>query len=860
VKILDFGLAKSRRATTETRVGTTVGTIQYESPEQGRGEIVDQRSDLFSVGVLLYEMLAGQLPFKGEFDDAIRYAIANEEPEPLARYKAGVPDELQRIVTKLLEKDPELRYQTASGVLPDLKLLQRSSGPRPSGIRSSVSSVAPAAASSTAQPTTPSSAAPPPALPRKRRLLPIVVPSAVAVLAVVAALVFKPWKVEISPTQEASAGVHRIAVMYFENLGDREDARRLGEIVANLLISDLSGSKYVQVVSSQRLYDLLKQAGREGQRTIAPDMATQIAQKAGAKWMITGSIMQSEPNFVLSAQLVEVVGGNVLASPTIEGQAGESVYRVVDRLTAGLRGSLSLPAEAQAGRGTSPQEPAGGSTDAYRLYLEGRELGNSYRWIEAESKFAEALKHDSTFAMAYLGVAQARATWWGDVTGERKAIELAKKYADRADERDRFMILAMDARLNQRPAEAVGQLGALLARYPDDKEAYHLLGNLYYNSNVLRDYPRAIEMFRRVVEIDPQYKDAYNTMAYAYDAMGDLEKSLWAINKYIELAPDEPNPYDSRGDLYARNGQPDLALASFQKAIEVSPEFSFSRYKVVGLLNLRGEYDAATKALEYALKGQNPETRSQARGVQIEAALRRGRFREAISQLNLAMQLHEKEVGVDQRLSNLEIWKAYVLGQLQRDYDGAMRSIRKASTLREQLDTSAQSRLSTWGDQAWIEAYFGHAQRADSLLRQLKAQIGTPAMPDSNSYYWIAAEVSLNLGRYDSVATWFERALGSDLPGFYVRVMIGRGHMGARRLRDAVATFESARDVYDGSRWGNGHLDVLLHYWLAQAYEKSGRPADAVKQYQEFLRIWRDADSGIPEVDDAKARLAALGA
>ena len=126
VKILDFGLAKLKAAATKlTKTDATLGTLHYMSPEQARGEVVDQRSDLFSVGVILYELLARQFPFKGEYEMAILYSLMNEEPEPLARYKAGVPEGLQRIVDKTLKKDRTLRYQSAAEILADLKGLQK---------------------------------------------------------------------------------------------------------------------------------------------------------------------------------------------------------------------------------------------------------------------------------------------------------------------------------------------------------------------------------------------------------------------------------------------------------------------------------------------------------------------------------------------------------------------------------------------------------------------------------------------------------------------------------------------------------------------------------------------------------------
>jgi serine/threonine protein kinase len=126
VKILDFGLAKLKAAATQlTKADTTMGTIYYMSPEQAQGVEVDQRSDLFSLGVILYELLARQLPFKGEYEAAILYSLVHEEPEPLARYKTGVPEGLQRIVDKALQKEPSTRYQSAAEVLADLKGLQK---------------------------------------------------------------------------------------------------------------------------------------------------------------------------------------------------------------------------------------------------------------------------------------------------------------------------------------------------------------------------------------------------------------------------------------------------------------------------------------------------------------------------------------------------------------------------------------------------------------------------------------------------------------------------------------------------------------------------------------------------------------
>jgi len=163
VKIMDFGLAKLRGATKLTKTGSTLGTMPYMSPEQVQGIEVDKRSDIFSFGVVLYEMITGQLPFKGEHEAAIIYSIINETPEPLARYKANVPERLQRLVDKTLEKDRDIRYQSAAEVIADLKGLQKETA----GV-SMVKS--------------------------KKKILPFIVPASIVFILVLLFLILKPFK------------------------------------------------------------------------------------------------------------------------------------------------------------------------------------------------------------------------------------------------------------------------------------------------------------------------------------------------------------------------------------------------------------------------------------------------------------------------------------------------------------------------------------------------------------------------------------------------------------------------------------------------------------------------------------------
>jgi serine/threonine protein kinase len=318
VKIMDFGLAKLKGATKLTKTRSTLGTLAYMSPEQAQGEEVDSRSDIFSSGVVLYELLTKNLPFGGEHQAAIVYSIINEEPQPVARYNNQVSSELERIVSKALAKDREDRYQHADELLADLRRERKSLDYVKTG-------------------QIPKEAITPKP---KRKVLPIVIPASIVLILVLLFLILKPFKFEIVPEKGAVAKENSLAIMYFENLVDREDKERLGEIVTNLLITGLSESQYLNVVSSQRLYDILKLLGKEEIKVIDRSTASQVASKAGSKWMLLGSILQVEPQIILTSQLVEVEKGRVLASQRITGEPREDILNCGQADTKGKKGPV----------------------------------------------------------------------------------------------------------------------------------------------------------------------------------------------------------------------------------------------------------------------------------------------------------------------------------------------------------------------------------------------------------------------------------------------------------------------------------------------------------------------------------------
>ncbi|HEU4436393.1 MAG TPA: serine/threonine-protein kinase, partial [candidate division Zixibacteria bacterium] len=378
VKIMDFGLAKVKGDVKLTKTGSTVGTAAYMSPEQASGEEVDHRSDIFSFGVVLYELLTGHLPFRGEHAAGYAYSIINEEPAPLARYNDKVTPELQRVVSKALEKDKMERYQHIDELGADIRRERKNlEYAKSSDLKQAAEMAKP-----------------------KSKMLKFLVPTSAIVILAVLFFVFNPFKVEVSRKQTAEAAENSLAVMYFDNVADPEDKDRTVEMITALLITDLSESQYMQVVSRQRLYDILKLLGKENLKAIDKSVASEVAQKAGVKWILTGSVLQIKPSIVLVADMSEAATGKVRATQRITGETGQDIFAVVDRLSAEIKKDLTLPTQAAQEPDRPVAQVTTHSPEAYRHYLEGVDYCDKLYFPEAEKSFKKALDLDSTFAMA----------------------------------------------------------------------------------------------------------------------------------------------------------------------------------------------------------------------------------------------------------------------------------------------------------------------------------------------------------------------------------------------------------------------------------------------------------------------------
>jgi tetratricopeptide (TPR) repeat protein len=670
------------------------------------------------------------------------------------------------------------------------------------------------------------------------------VPGSVGVVIVLLLLIFRPWEIEVRPTQEAVAAENRLAIMYFDNLADPEDKDRIARMITSLLITDLSESRYMQVVSRQRLHDILKLLGKEDLKVIDKFVASEVAEKAGVNWILTGDILQTEPNIVLTSDMSQAATGEILATQRVTGGTGEDLFSVVDRLTVEIKKDLSLPAAAYEEPFRFIAEVTTHSPEAYRCYLEGVDYTFKYYFPEAEKSFRKSLEFDSTFAMAYY--------WLSTLVGaseQKEVMAKAVKYSDKVNWKEKQYIKAQAAYLLNNYEHEIAELQKIVERYPQEKDAFYKLGFVF--DHRYQRYEEAVHYYNKAIQIDPIYKEPYNQIAYIYSLIGDFEKAMWAINKYIEIAPDEANPYDSRGELYAWNGKLDQAIESYKRALEIKPDFDISWFKLGHVYLFKREYAKAESCYRQPSSSSEKETRSNARLHLAFIPLYQGKFDQALEVL-------DDGIAAD-RLEQAEGWaniskyfqKAHIHKE-RKDLQSALKEIEKGMEAWHKIEPDHVG----YGREYYVQflAENREFEKAEEVALALKNDI---VEKDSTVMYWYwyaAGCIEMEKGNLEASVNSFEK-VPKHFRIRWANYMLAQAYLETGRLGEAIAELEN--QLYNYYLLAPICI-VKSYYYLGLAYERSGWNREAIEKYEEFLEIWKDADPGIAEIEDARERLTRL--
>lgn len=679
-----------------------------------------------------------------------------------------------------------------------------------------------------------------------------IVPIFVAAAAVLVLLLLKPWDIEIRPSKEAVAVENRLAVMYFDNLVDPNDPKRLGEVAANLLITDLTESRYLQVVSSQRLYDILKLIGREGQKRVDKDVASQVAREAGAEWLLMASIVAVEPQLVLTGQIIEVASGVAIASHRIEGVEGDDLFSLVDRLSADIKYNLSLPDAARREPDRPIADVTTSSLEAYRYYVIALDYASKHYTRETREYLGKALEIDSTFAMAHYEMART----FLDASGAtaRRIIRKAVEYSDNVTLKERLYITSMDAYAREDMPHAIAGFLALKDRFPDEKEAIYQLGVCYYTTG---RFEEAVQQFAEAFALDSLDKPACNDLAHAYSEAGDLSQAISTIDKCVSLAPDEASPLNAKGDIYASHGRLREAIECYRRAGQIDPSWLQSLQAMGYAYLFLREYASAESCFTALANSSNECDRAEGRTRLALIPLHQGKFDQALQELTAIttdppdnwcdslwdVYAYSFKAGIHEELGNSEAALS--------EYDA------KRSLFRSLIPHDTTYMLI---DHIRLLSENGELVRAEKLMETVQALNDSADQQSVRRYWYASGCIHFGKREYDAAVECLTKAAAVAMQtwkssGFKVRVMLGRAYLELNRPQDAVTAFEPLALSYctEARLWWP-LWSVKLHYWLGLAYEGAGRTDDAIAQYEQFLGYWGDGDSDIEAVAVARER------
>ena len=561
IKVMDFGLARSLERDNVTKVSVTLGTVAYMSPEQIEGSKVDQRSDIYSFGVVLYEMLTGRLPFVGEHEAATLYSIVNEPPPNILEIDPNADKHLVAIIEKTLEKEPEHRYQNASELLNDLQELKGGTF-KQKFIKSASKSIS-----------------------NNKFLHRKWLAISAAIIITVLALIFTGI-LNTSPQL-----VKSLAVLNFENMNKPQDSERLGQILQELIIADLSDIEDLKVFSSQRLFDIQKQLGSDNRNSIDPNLATDIARRAGAEALLTGKIIQHEAKLILTSQLINISDGSIIKSHQVE---GSDIYVMVDNLTELIQADLRIPIEDSESVTYAVADKTTSSVNAFQFYFAGVDYFNQSHFNEAIIEFKHAVEIDSTFSSAYYKLAMAQ--WWSQSELNNETIENAQESLRKILDGQWYKttkekLLAQGAleltKQNFKEAEEIYK--QLIDFIDDEKEGWYGLGEAYFHGS--QDFELATEAFERAIELDPEFTVAYRHIFDVYAMNKEYDSGIIRATQLIDNDPDNVWGYIFLSQMLVGKKEYERAKPVLEDAVKIDDELAII-YSLCGkVFTALGQFD-----------------------------------------------------------------------------------------------------------------------------------------------------------------------------------------------------------------------------------------------------------------------------
>jgi len=568
-KIMDFGLAKLAGRTVITKEGTTLGTVAYMSPEQARGEEVDHRTDVWALGVVLYEMIIGQHPFKGMYEQAVVYSILNENPEPVTGLRTGVPMELERVVNKCLEKQAAHRYQHADDLLADLQRVKKESKSKETFSRTSAHA----------------------RLPQKGARIGVLPAIILGVLIAAATGYFLYFG-----RQQESAARLPIAVVDFVN----ETAEKELNGLSGMLITSLEKSRRLAMLTRSRMFDILKQMEKLEVDFIDETLGREICQRAQVRAMVVATIRKFGRRYAIDLKVLDPQGNQHLFATDESGEGQESIPEMIDKLSEKTRRGLKEQAAEIQAASQKVAEVTTTNIEAYQHHFKGEELLDKLKYEEAIEEFQKAIALDSTFGLAHYRLGYALHLVEGRNKEARASLQTAVQLIDRIPEKERYLVRAQYAHIGHSEKELENGLAIVREMekiYSHDKEMLFFIGDYSYHN---RHYATALEYLEKVLTMDPEFRRALIHLILLFRDTGNYERMLEIAQRNKSLG-DDAAAYYLLGSAYERLHRHDEAVFNLEKALAVARDDPVIYHELGYVYYLQGDFPSAERVLKEAL-------------------------------------------------------------------------------------------------------------------------------------------------------------------------------------------------------------------------------------------------------------------
>jgi serine/threonine protein kinase len=850
VKLLDLGMAKllpraepgAIEATTEsvTQAGQLLGTVRYMSPEQAEGRPADPRSDIFSLGILLFEMATGRSPFQGETNLAMLTAIVRDEPRQLGEVREEFPPQVGRIVGRCLHKDPQRRYRSALEVHKELEALQQET-----------SSITNATVSMVSRPA-----------PSRSRLLTLT--ALAATIAIALYFAFGRQLVSDRSTRAAQSEEIRssaISIVPFTVRGNPE-FDYLGEGIVDLLSAKLDGAGDLRSVDPNAVLSYVSQTFEE---PLTPADTLSVAEHFASGLYLTGEIVEAGGRLHVSASLYQVGESAAVSQASVEG-AAEDLFGLIDELAA------ELVTEQFSGPGAQFTRIAAVTTEslpALKAYLQAESELRGGRFTSSLGSFQRTLELDPEFALAWYRLSVA-AEWALRNDLVEPAAEQAVRLSDRLSDRYRKLLEARLASRQARASEAEHLYRTILGTYPDDVEAWTQLAEVqsHYSHLTGISMTQSREAWERVRELEPDLVLALWHLARV-EAIDQREQALSdTVDRILELAPEAERSFEI------------IALRTFNSGTAEEQETFLAGLDgvadgVVALvawnlaLTMDDVFGTAAVAKVLTDPARSPEAQGLGHSILAYTALAQGRWRDAGGHLSDA---------------------GRVAPHLGLEHRGLLSSMPFVPVAREELE-SLHEELLAWDatevPRSGIPSFF--FARADGFHPQIRlyllglvsarlgdeAALGYAASLENDSASSSEPTVLQNLAHGVRAAWW--RYQGDDERAREVLDQmdnVGLSYQDSfaspffsqpsERLQLGELAMKQG-DTEEARRWLSSLAEIsffddalvpLSHFYRGELYEGLGDRESAAVHYRRFLELWPDPDPELRGwVERAKAGL-----